>query len=32
MLGEKYTLDIRPTFIDELDRAAAYIEFLFVFL
>ena len=26
MLGEKYTLDIRPTFIDELDRAAAYIE------
>ena len=20
MLGEKYTLDIRPTFIDELDR------------
>ena len=27
MLGEKYTLDIRPTFIDELDRAAAYIEF-----
>ena len=26
MLGEKYTLDIRPTFIDELDRAATYIE------
>ena len=26
MLGEKYTLDIRPTFIDELDRAAVYIE------
>ncbi|MBR3223477.1 MAG: type II toxin-antitoxin system RelE/ParE family toxin [Kiritimatiellae bacterium] len=26
MLGEKYTLDIRPTFIEELDRAAAYIE------
>ena len=26
MLGEKYTLDIRPTFIDELDRAVAYIE------
>ena len=26
MRGEKYTLDIRPTFIDELDRAAAYIE------
>ena len=26
VLGEKYTLDIRPTFIDELDRAAAYIE------
>ena len=24
MLGEKYTLDIRPTFIDELDRAATY--------
>ncbi len=27
MLGEKYTLDFRPTFIDELDRAAQYIEF-----
>jgi len=27
MLGEKFTLDIRPTFIDELDRTAAYIEF-----
>ncbi len=27
MLGEKYTLDFRPTFIDELDRAAEYIEF-----
>lgn len=26
MLGEKYTLDIRPTFIEELDRAVAYIE------
>ena len=26
MLGETYTLDIRPTFVDELDRAAAYIE------
>ena len=26
MLGDKYTLDIRPTFIDELDRAAVYIE------
>ena len=26
MLGDKYTLDIRPTFIDELDRAATYIE------
>ena len=26
MLGERYTLDIRPTFIEELDRAAAYIE------
>jgi hypothetical protein len=26
MLGEKYTLDIRPTFIEELDHAAAYIE------
>ena len=26
MLGEKYTLDIRPTFIDELDRAVTYIE------
>ena len=26
MLGEKYTLDIRPTFVDELDRAVAYIE------
>ena len=26
MLGEKYTLDIRPTFIEELDRAAAYID------
>ena len=27
MLGEvAYTLDIRPTFIDELDRAVAYIE------
>ena len=26
MLGEKFTLDIRPTFVDELDRAAAYIE------
>ena len=24
MLGEKFTLDIRPTFVDELDRAAAY--------
>jgi hypothetical protein len=28
MLGEKYTLDIRSTFIDELDHAAAYIKFL----
>lgn len=27
MLGEKYSLDVRPTFIDELDRVAAYIEF-----
>ena len=27
MLGEKYTLDIRPTFVDELDRVAAYVEF-----
>ena len=26
MLGQRYTLDIRPTFIEELDRAAAYIE------
>lgn len=26
MLGEKFTLDIRPTFIDELDRTVAYIE------
>lgn len=27
MLGEiAYTLDIRPTFIDELDRAVEYIE------
>ena len=26
MLGEEYTLDIRPTFIDELDRTAEYIE------
>ena len=26
MLGEKFTLDIRPTFVDELDWAAAYIE------
>ena len=26
MLGEKFTLDIRSTFVDELDRAAAYIE------
>ncbi len=26
MLGEKYTLDIRPTFVDELDRVVAYIE------
>lgn len=26
MLGEKFTLDIRPTFIDELDRTAEYIE------
>ena len=26
MLGEKFTLDIRPTFVDELDRAATYIE------
>ena len=26
MLGEKFTLDIRPTFVDELDRATAYIE------
>ena len=26
MLGEKYTLDIRPTFIEELDCAVAYIE------
>ena len=27
MPGEKFTLDIRPTFVDELDRAVAYIEF-----
>ena len=27
MLGEtEFTLDIRPTFVDELDRAATYIE------
>ena len=26
MLGEEYTLDIRPTFIDELDRTVEYIE------
>jgi len=26
MIGEKFTLDIRPTFIDELDRAIDYIE------
>ena len=27
MLGEKnYTLDIRPTFVDELDAAVRYIE------
>ena len=27
MLGEEnYTLDIRPTFIDELDAAVRYIE------
>jgi len=29
MLGAKYTLDIRPTFVDELDRAVAYIESTF---
>lgn len=30
MLGaENYTLDIRPTFIDELDAAARYIEWKF---
>lgn len=27
MLGETYTLDVRPTFLDELDRALEYIEF-----
>ena len=27
MLGEaEFTLDIRPTFVDELDKAVAYIE------
>jgi len=26
MLGETFTLDIRPTFLDELDRIVAYIE------
>ena len=27
MLGEsEFTLDIRPTFVDELDKAATYIE------
>ena len=27
MLGEaEFTLDIRPTFVDELDKTAAYIE------
>lgn len=26
MLGEKFTLDIRPTFVDELDKVVAYIE------
>ena len=26
MLEEKYALDIRPTFVDELDRVVAYIE------
>ena len=26
MLGEKFTLDIRPTFVDELDEVVAYIE------
>lgn len=25
-LGEKYKLDIRPTFIDKLDRVVIYIE------
>ncbi|MBR4353984.1 MAG: type II toxin-antitoxin system RelE/ParE family toxin [Kiritimatiellae bacterium] len=29
MLGEEFTLDIRPTFIDELDRAVEYIERVF---
>ena len=30
MLGEiEFTLDIRPTFVDELDKAAAYIEHKF---
>lgn len=26
MLGEKFTLDVRPTFVDELDKVVAYIE------
>lgn len=27
MLGEtEFTLDIRPTFVDELDKAATYIQ------
>lgn len=26
MLGEKFTLDIRPTFVDEFDEVVAYIE------
>jgi len=26
MLGETFTLDIRPTFVDELDRTVDYIE------
>ena len=30
MLGEtEFTLDIRPTFVDELDKAATYIEYKF---
>ena len=27
MLGETFTLGIRPAFVDELDRAVVYIEF-----